>query len=229
MDLLTVLTQCSVPTDFTLLLSLALTFSHGQPYTVKTLEELELGSEDMQQLEAESRAAEITTASRTLTRAQALAKLRGMVDEPESADSEVAVLVGLLPVPLAWAAIYEQSQDALLEPCTNVSIASAQLSEFEAGCGRKRDSRQCALEHYAEAIGVPLFADAVRDTITRQALPASTTAHIDVTTETMLASAVFAQERTAQRAWGADRLFVVVPQPQHDPEPPAKQKAKGAK
>jgi len=209
MDLLTVLTQCSVPTDITLLWSLALTFSHGHPYTVMTVDELAYGSAEV----AVDAASASALDERPLTRVQAAAKLRSMVP-PGGSPTTVRVLVGLVPVPSSWASLYQQREEDLLEPCTNVSIASAQLSEFEELCGRSHDARQCALERYAAALGAPLLAEVVRDTIEQQGLDASA--------EAMLASAVFAEQSANARPWGADRIFVPTSKTPHERRRPTK-------
>lgn len=230
MDLLTVLTQCSVPSDFTLLMALALSFSGGQPYTVRTLEELTAADvADDEALSTETEALR----DRALTRPQAVAKLQSLVAEPVVGEPADAVVVGLLPVPPAWAAVYQQPVAALLDPCVNVSIASAQLSEFEFECRRAppEQRRPCAIEHYAKAIGEPIFADDVLDFIDRQGVSTSPAAQVDVTTEAMLASTVFAEPKPelghgAARAWGADKLFVPGPP---TPEPSAASSATAAK
>jgi len=215
MDLLTVLTQCSVPSDFTVLLALTLSFSGGQPYTVRTLEELTAGDvADEESLNTETQ----VQRERAMTRPQAVAKLQSLLAEPVAGEPADGVVVGLLPVPPAWAAVYQQPTAALLDPCTNVSIASAQLSEFEFECRRERPElrRQCAIEHYAKAIGEPIFADDIFDFIDRQGFTTSPTAPVDVTTEAMLASTVFAEPKPelghgGTRDWGADKLFVPGP------------------
>jgi hypothetical protein len=158
---------------------------------------------------------------RALTRAEALAKLQSLSADPMGVDATSAgvVLVGLLPVPRTWAAMYQQQEESLLDPCTNVSIASAQLSEFEESCARQGDPTECALQRYADAAGAPLLVEAVHEAIAAH--------RIDMTDESMLRSNVFAGEDDAHRTWGADRIFVPAQTTPARPKVQSKTKAKG--
>jgi hypothetical protein len=74
-------------------------------------------------------------------------------------------LIGLLPVPPAWAAIYQHRPEDLLDPCINVSVATAQLSAYERRCARRRDPRSCALHAYAQEVDALMFEFEVLDAL----------------------------------------------------------------
>ena len=84
--------------------------------------------------------------------------------------------VGLLGVPLDWAARYERSPRELFDGCTNIAISTAALAEYHNSCAkhsrsplkspsghrtrvrqRRLDSpalRSCVLDHFAADLGV---------------------------------------------------------------------------
>jgi hypothetical protein len=84
--------------------------------------------------------------------------------------------VGLLGVPLDWAARYERSPRELFDGCTNIAVGTAALAEYHDSCAkhsrappkspsghrmrvrqRRLDSsalRSCVLEHFAVDLGV---------------------------------------------------------------------------
>jgi hypothetical protein len=73
-------------------------------------------------------------------------------------------LVGLMQIPVAWASTFGRAPQDLFDPCINLSIGSAMLSEFDYACARTKVSqssqlvaarRACVLPRYAEAIRMP--------------------------------------------------------------------------
>ena len=50
--------------------------------------------------------------------------------------------VGFLAVPVTWAARFGRTTDDLFDGCTNISIATAMLSEYEHACTLKPDHRR---------------------------------------------------------------------------------------
>jgi hypothetical protein len=83
-------------------------------------------------------------------------------------------VLGLMQVPAPWAAVFHKQPQELFDPCTNIAIATAKLSELEYDCSRpaksnRRNSaahfkvadaihiRPCVAHKYAQAIGVPEF------------------------------------------------------------------------
>jgi hypothetical protein len=83
-------------------------------------------------------------------------------------------LLGLLELPPAWLEAFGRPLASAFDPCTNVAIGSAMLSEFDSACaprqaprdarGRALDRtnrRACVLRKYEAAIGVADFAEVV--------------------------------------------------------------------
>jgi hypothetical protein len=139
-DLLTVVEQCSVASDQALVLALALTFSAGDPVTVKDVRTTTGGG-----------AAKEAPALRQ----EALTHLR-------SGSLHGGVVAGLLPAVPAWAATLGRPVDDLLEACSAVGIATAFLSEFEHECGPQA-SRDCVARKYLQAVDLqPLRARVLR-------------------------------------------------------------------
>jgi hypothetical protein len=199
-DLLTVLSTCSLAKDFGLVLAMAMTYSQGEPYTVRgaaavgdvPLEDAALNSDE----------------EPTRTRETARADMRRFKHP----------VVGLLPVPVAWAARYQHAPEDLLDACTGVSIATAQLSEFERACaGRGRSTRQCALHAYVEAADIPLFELAVLDALRGQHFAEGASA-VEVVTDEILGAGLFVSDAPVERVGAADRVLVSV-------EPPAQKKS----
>jgi hypothetical protein len=85
-------------------------------------------------------------------------------------------LVGLLQLPPAWMTAFRRDLAAAFDPCTNIAVGTAMISQFDFECTlaraakgpvRPRDAkgsaasrRRCVLRKYEEAIGVPDFAAA---------------------------------------------------------------------
>ena len=122
------------------------------------------------------------------------------------------LLLGLLEVPPSWLDAYGQPLESAFDPCTNIAIGTAMLSEFDAECASKvaprtkrsrmlerTNRRACVLRKYEAAIGAPDFADAILLELSVQQ-PAS--ASIED-------APIFAPSNS--RTWGPDRLLVPMP------------------
>lgn len=204
MDLLTVLASCSLAKDFGLVLAMALTYSQGEPFTVQSAADVGDVPLDDTELPADEEAPR--------TRETARAEMRRLKHP----------VVGLLPVPVEWASRYQHTPEDLLDACAGVSVATAQLSEYERACvGHRRGARECALHAYVEAAGIPLFELAVLDALRGQHLPSNAGA-VAVDTEEILGAGLFAPDGPADRVRGANRMLVSVdPPPAQPPPPPA--------
>lgn len=142
MDLTALLVACSLHVDDALLTSVAYAHSRGNPYVVTNVKLDVLDHQD-----------ELASAPTSLpvARASMMRVLEGG-GEP---------IIGLLPVRPAWAGEFGKTTNELFDPCTNVAIASAKVSEFDHRCRRKatRSSassrRACTLEHYGASVGFP--------------------------------------------------------------------------
>lgn len=194
MDFMIALGTCSLAKDFALALALLTSFSHGEPYTVRAREDVLNAPFD----DAATDDTGAPAASDPHTKRDALAQMRRL--------ARAHPLVGLFPVPLTWARLYHVRHEDLLDPCINVSIATARLSEFEAEC-TGRESRGCALRKYVEAAGIEPFEDAVLEMLRELDLPPGPGALVE--TEEVLSAPVFVPEADPDgRAFGADRVFI---------------------
>ena len=121
-------------------------------------------------------------------------------------------VLGLLEVPPSWIDAFGQSLESAFDPCVNVAIGTAMLSEFDAECASKvaprterarmlqrTNRRVCVLRKYEAAIGVADFADAIQLELSVQQ-PAS--ASIED-------APIFAPPPA--RSWGPYRLLVPLP------------------
>jgi hypothetical protein len=138
---------------------------------------------------------------------------------PPKSDSEAALrarellaarerpLLGLLQVPPAWVEAFGQPLASAFDPCTNVAIGTAMLSQFDYECADPRAAKQdralertnrraCVLRKYGAALGADDFAEALQLELSAQA-PA--TAHI-------ADAPIFAP--VGLRHWGPDQLLV---------------------
>jgi hypothetical protein len=200
MDLLSAIATCSLHGDFSLVIAMAMTFSHGNPYMVQNaVEEVSYVQEQEDPLRLPMPAASKAPRSH----AEAEAQLRNI------AGSEGAPVVGLLPVPVSWAALFARKPMDLFNACTNVSIATAKLSEFEYECGGPKAGRNCVLRAYAQAVGMDDLELDVLAELTTQGMSKQGPAVIE--TEEMLSAPVKAAAgEDRDRQWGADRLFFVL-------------------
>jgi hypothetical protein len=132
------------------------------------------------------------------------------------------LLLGLLEVPPSWIDAFGQPLESAFDPCTNIAIGTAMLSEFDAACADKvprrterarllerTNRRVCVLRKYEAAIGAEDFADAILLELSVQE-PAS--ASIED-------APIFAAPTV--RTWGPDRLLVPLPVALAPPAPRA--------
>ena len=129
-------------------------------------------------------------------------------------------VLGLLELPPAWLGAFGRPLAGAFDPCINIAIGTAMLSEFDAACASKvppqgpwarmlerTNRRACVLHRYEAAIGVVDFADAIELELSAQQ-PAS--AAIED-------APIFA--RPSARTWGPDRLLVYLPLAAAPPTP----------
>jgi hypothetical protein len=78
-------------------------------------------------------------------------------------------LVGLMQVPTDWASDFGREATDLFDPCINVAIGTAMLSEFDSACAKAAGTpapkaslvaalttrRRCSVQRYARAIQMP--------------------------------------------------------------------------
>jgi hypothetical protein len=138
---------CSVHADDALLLSLAYVHGRGNPYSV--LDVQRRGPE-------EDEAGDMLASSSSAARA-AVERILAAGGEP---------VLGLLPARPDWALEFGKTLEDLFDPCGNIEIASAKLSEFDYACrdrGSLRSSqrRSCTLDRYGESLGLPALGRAV--------------------------------------------------------------------
>lgn len=160
MDLLTTILTCSLyVSDDSLVRAIAESTSQGNPYFVLD------ASVDLTQVDppAPPKSAE-----------EALARTHDLVAKGGRP------LLGLLEVPASWMGVFGRELAGAFEPCTNIAVGSAMLSEFDAECARRalakegasrrappseslnrRDARRkCVLGKYQDAIALADFAAA---------------------------------------------------------------------
>jgi hypothetical protein len=189
MDLLSAVLACSLHADPNAVAAIAMAYGHGNPYAVIDANAAE---DEYDGMVADDRPVE---------------RLISSVDEGLAAATRIseqggAPLVGLLPIPPAWAAVFQRPVAELFDPCINIAIASAMLSNFEYECGG-RASRRCVLRKYGEAVGLPLFAETVSAELSSRRLrvlvnDAESHAH---------EAQIFVGVPNKQRSWGPDRIF----------------------
>jgi Transglycosylase SLT domain len=126
-------------------------------------------------------------------------------------------LVGLMQLPPAWVSAFGRDLREAFDPCTNVAIGSAMLSQFDYECDAERAAkptarsrgrpaprshaagatrRACILRKYQDAIGLADFVDITTFELRYQRL-----VHPDVSDAPIVAPA-------AQSAWGPRALLV---------------------
>jgi hypothetical protein len=121
-------------------------------------------------------------------------------------------LLGLLQVPPAWLEVFARPLASAFDPCTNIAVGTAMLSEFDRACAPKTraagawahelervNRRACVLRRYEAALGVEDFAEAVLLELSVQR-PAS---------PPLEEAPIFAPPSAAP--WGPDQLLVVLP------------------
>jgi hypothetical protein len=195
MDLLTVISTCNLANDFTLVFAMALTFSQGNPFVVR--DTAAVAAAPLYAVQVAPDLVDETPDGAPRTREAAIVELNRL------RAAGTATVIGLIPVPPIWALQFQRTPKDLLDPCVNVSIASAMVSQFEYECGAKAE-RACVLRHYAKEAGIELFDEDVLETIRLQGLPKN--GPVEVETSELFGSPVFVP-KTPGRDWGADKLF----------------------
>ena len=122
------------------------------------------------------------------------------------------LLLGLLEVPPSWVDAFGRPLASAFDPCVNIAIGTAMLSEFDSQCADKgpprtsrarmlerTNRRVCVLRKYEAAIGAADFADAILLELSVQK-PAS---------GSLEDAPIFAPP--SDRTWGPDRLLVHLP------------------
>jgi Transglycosylase SLT domain len=121
-------------------------------------------------------------------------------------------LLGLMQLPPAWLDAFGRPLASAFDPCINIAIGTAMLSEFDARCAwpvpahderarmlERTNRRACVLRRYEAAIGSADFADAVMLELSAQR-PASAP---------IAEAPIFAP--ASARAWGPDKLLIPMP------------------
>jgi hypothetical protein len=122
------------------------------------------------------------------------------------------LLLGLLEVPPSWVDVFGRPLVSAFDPCVNIAIGTAMLSELDSECAEKvpprtqrarmlerTNRRVCVLRKYEAAIGAADFADAILLELSVQK-PAS---------GSLEDAPIFAPP--SDRTWGPDRLLVYLP------------------
>ena len=145
MNLATLLLGCSVHMDDPLLLSVIHAHSSGNPYAVMNVDVAVLDGQD-------EPASMVTPPSSRPTARDAVSRVLAAGGAP---------VVGLLPVRPQWAAEFGKTLEELFDPCNNVAVASAKVSEFDylcRGTGPHLSAsvrRACTLDRYGASVGLP--------------------------------------------------------------------------
>lgn len=189
MDLLTLIEVCSVAKDVPLVMATVFTFSGGNPYAVRS-------AEDVSSISAEDGDENLPR-----TREAGLTVLRRMIS---AAEQPVA---GLLPATPAWARSLKRPVEDLLDPCAGLGIATAMLSvsEFECSETRKRQRRECVIRKYAQNAGLDFFSQDVMSALEERGM-ASAESIVVIDSDAPTQAAVLVPS-DAEKRWGADRIF----------------------
>lgn len=154
MDLPSLLLACSVHADDLLLESIAYVHGRGNPYAIT---------------DAGSVAARNQDEGPTLTPSSAKAAREIVLEMLADGGAPV---IGILPARPEWAGEFGKAIGDLFDPCTNVAVASAKISEFDYGCharGRAASSRArrtCTLTRYGSSLGLPALRQVVMADLT---------------------------------------------------------------
>jgi hypothetical protein len=133
--------------------------------------------------------------------------------------------VGLMGIPISWAGRFGVRDAALFDPCTNIAVGTAMLSQFVQECrlraSRKRRFRShrsprpigdemlrpCVLQRFGDELGIAGFFQAVMREISERSAPDVLDA-----TGTALRSPVFVDgsdhSQTSTGSWSSARLFL---------------------
>jgi len=198
MDILTAILACSLYADDNLVRAIVQSTSQSNPYSV-----IDSGAEPGVD---EPPPPAPRTPEEALTRMNEIAERGG------------APLLGLMQVPPSWAGLFGREPRDLFDPCINISIGTARISEFDHECSaqaklrpawpRKRrrtklipsamENRPCVLRKYAETIGMPDFAVVTSFELDQQ----KSKALVARASEGPIFYAA-----VAERTWGTDRIF----------------------
>jgi hypothetical protein len=151
---------------------------------------------------------------------------------PETLDAAIAQLrdvfardgrplIGLMQVPVTWASAFGREATDLFDPCINVSIGSAMLSEFDYACGRPKATisaqnksashasrRTCAVQRYAQAVRMPDLASVVTLNLRNRGAPLASPADAPIF------------HAPPDRSWGSDRVLMGPASPGDRSDPP---------
>jgi hypothetical protein len=120
-------------------------------------------------------------------------------------------LLGLLEVPPAWLDLFGRPLSSAFDPCTNIAIGSAMLSEFDYECAASARSRgqapllervnrrACVLRRYESAIGVDDFEEVIQLELSVQRPRAPSIEDAPILSP------------VAAPHWGSDQLLVQMP------------------
>jgi len=121
-------------------------------------------------------------------------------------------LLGLLELPPVWLSVFGRDLKSAFDPCTNIAVGTAMLSQFDSECGgsvamgqgrafalERTNRRACVLRKYEAAIGSVDFEGA---TLLELSFQRPMTAAIE-------SAPIFAPENA--RSWGPDQLLVHMP------------------
>ena len=191
MDLLATILTCSLyGSDDALVRAIAEGPSGSNPYLV---------------LDPVADASEPDTPRSLKSEAEATARAKGLMAQGATP------LLGLLELPPAWLELFGQPLPSAFDPCTNIAIGTAMLSDFDSECARSArgragpallehvNRRACVLRKYEAAIGADDFEEVIQLELSVQRPKAPSIAD----------APIFAP--ASARAWGPDRLLVPVP------------------
>jgi hypothetical protein len=120
-------------------------------------------------------------------------------------------LLGLLELPPAWLDLFGRDLSSAFDPCTNIAIGSAMLSEFDYECAASARSRgqapllervnrrACVLRRYESAIGVDDFEEVIQLELSVQRPRAPSIEDAPILSP------------VAAPHWGSDQLLVQMP------------------
>ena len=143
MDVVTLILACSLYPDDALVRALISVQSQDNPYFVGDL-------------------ATLKTSDRLMSPDAA------MVETEAISRKDGRPAVGLLGIPIDWAGRFDKEPRELFDPCTNIAVGTAMLSEFETECRPKGSSkvrkhsgrnggnalRSCVLRKFAQGLGL---------------------------------------------------------------------------
>jgi hypothetical protein len=144
MDVVTLILACSLYPDDSLVRALISVQSQDNPYFVGDLATLKTSDR-------------LTSPDAAMVETEAISRREGRP------------AVGLLGIPVAWARRFDKETRELFDPCTNIAVGTAMLSEFEAECvqvkapsklrdhsghNRSKTSRSCVIRKFAEGLGL---------------------------------------------------------------------------